>query len=93
MTTSLSGGGQSGTSITVPTGTAVTDTATLNGTNASSATGSVTYNVYTDSGCTTLAPGGGGTAETITTPGTLPASAPVSLGTVGHVLLAGRLLG
>ena len=83
VTTSLSGGGQSGTSISVPTGTAVTDTATLSGTNASSATGSVTYNVYTDSGCTTLAPGGGGTAETITTPGTLPASAPVSLGTAG----------
>ena len=83
LTTSLSGGGQSGTSISVPTGTAVTDTAALSGTNASSATGSVTYNVYTDSGCTTLAPGGGGTAETIATPGTLPASAPVSLGTAG----------
>ncbi len=79
VSTSLSGGAQSGTSISVPTSTAVTDTATLSGTNASTATGTVTYNVYTDSGCATLAPGGGGTAETITTPGTLPASAPVTL--------------
>ena len=43
----------------------------------------MTYNVYTDSGCATLAPGGGGTAETITTPGTLPASAPVTLSSAG----------
>ncbi len=62
VSTSLSGGAQSGTSISVPTSTAVTDTATLSGTNASTATGTVTYNVYTDSGCATLAPGGGGTA-------------------------------
>ena len=77
VSTSLSGGGQSGTSITVPSGTAVTDTSTLSGTNAATATGTVTYNVYSDSGCTTLA--SGGTPETITTPGTLPASAPVTL--------------
>ena len=49
LSTSLSGGGQSGTSINVPTGTAVTDTATLSGTNAAAATGTVTYNVYSDS--------------------------------------------
>ena len=83
LSTSLSGGGQSGSSISVPTGTAVTDTATLSGTNAATATGTVTYNVYSDSGCTTLAPGGGGTAQTITTPGTLPASAPVTVSTAG----------
>jgi hypothetical protein len=83
VSTSLSGGGQSGTSISVPTGTAVTDTATLSGTNAATATGTVTYNVYTDSGCTTLATGGAGTAETITTAGTLPAAAPVTLSTAG----------
>ena len=83
LSTSLSGGGQSGTSISVPTGTAVTDTATLSGTNAATATGTVTYNVYTDSGCTTLASGGGGTAETISTPGTLPASSPVTLSSAG----------
>jgi hypothetical protein len=83
LSTSLSGGGQSGTSISVPTGTAVTDAATLSGTNAATATGTVTYNVYTDSGCTTLASGGGGTALTITTPGSLPPSAPVTLSTAG----------
>jgi hypothetical protein len=43
----------------------------------------VTYNVYSDSGCTTLAPGGGGSAETITTPGSLPASAAVTLSSAG----------
>jgi hypothetical protein len=83
VSTSLSGGGQSGTSISVPTATAVTDAATLSGTNAATATGTVTYNVYTDSACTTLASGGGGTAETITTAGTLPPSAPVTLSTAG----------
>jgi hypothetical protein len=83
VSTSLSGGGQSGTSISVPTGTAVTDTATLSGTNAATATGTVTYNVYSDSACTTLASGGGGTAETITTAGTLPPAAPVTLSTAG----------
>ena len=51
--TSLSGGGKSGASITVPPSTAVTDTATLTGTNAASATGTVTYDAYSDSACTT----------------------------------------
>ena len=81
MTTSLSGGGQSGTSITVPAGTAVTDTAILSGTNASTATGTVTYNVYSDSACTVAV--SAGTAQAITTPGTLPASSPVILSTAG----------
>ena len=80
-TTSLSGGGQSGSSISVPAGTAVTDTAALTGTNASTATGMVTYSVYSDSGCTTAV--STGTAETISTPGTLPASGPVTLSTPG----------
>ena len=75
--TSLSGGGQSGASITVPPSTAVTDTATLTGTNAASATGTVTYDVYSDSACTTAV--NSGTAQMITTPGTLPASSPVTL--------------
>jgi Bacterial Ig-like domain (group 3) len=77
--TSLSGGGQSGAVITVPTHTAVMDSATLNGINAAAATGSVTYNVYSDSNCTDLV--SAGTAETITTPGALPASSPVVLDT------------
>ncbi len=81
--TSLSGGGQSGASISVPANTAVTDTATLTGTNAALATGTVTYDVYSDSNCSTLAPGGGGTAEPITTPGSLPPSASVTLSDPG----------
>ena len=79
--TSLSGGGQSGASISVPENTAVSDTATLSGTNASTATGTVTYSVYSDSGCTTAV--SSGTAQSITTPGTLPASSPVTLSTPG----------
>lgn len=81
VATSLSGGGQSGTSISVPAGTAVTDTAILSGTNASTATGTVTYDVYSDSACTVAV--SDGTAEAITTPGTLPASEPVTLSTAG----------
>lgn len=50
--TSLSGGSQSGASITVAEGTAVTDQATITGTNAASATGTVSYKVYSDEGCT-----------------------------------------
>ncbi len=81
VSTSLSGGGKSGTSISVPTSTAVTDSSTLSGTNASTATGTVTYDVYSNSGCTTAV--STGTPETITTPGTLPASSPVTLSTAG----------
>jgi len=81
LTTSLSGGGQTGTSINVAPGTAVTDQATLSGTAASTATGSVTYNVYSDNLCTTLV--SAGTAEPITTAGTLPASSAVSESTAG----------
>ena len=68
--TSLSGGGQSGASISVPENTLVSDTASLSGTNASTATGTVTYNVYSDPGCTKFV--AGYLDENITTPGTLP---------------------
>ena len=81
LTTSLSGGGQTGATISVPSGTAVTDAAALSGTNASTATGTVTYNVYSDNGCTKLV--SAGTAETITSPGTLPASAPQTFSAAG----------
>ena len=80
-TTSLSGGGQSGASMSVPENTAVRDTATLSGANASTATGTVTYSVYSDSGCTTAV--STGTAQSITTPGTLPASSAVTLSSPG----------
>jgi hypothetical protein len=81
VSTSLTGGGQSGTSISVPSGTAVTDTATLTGTSATMATGTVTYNIYSDATCTSLALTG--TAQTITTVGTLPPSPPATLTTPG----------
>ncbi len=81
LTTSLSGGMQSGAAITVPVGTAVTDSSTLSGANALGATGSVTYNVYSDSSCTLLV--SSGTAEPITTFGTLPVSQPVTLNASG----------
>jgi hypothetical protein len=51
---SLSGGSQSGATITVPSGTPVTDSATLSGSNAEIAGGGVNYAVYSDPGCTRL---------------------------------------
>ena len=49
ITTSLTGGGQSGPTITVSPGTAVTDSATLKAeTNAASAGGTVSYTVFSD---------------------------------------------
>ncbi len=68
-------------SITVYSGATVTDSATLSGANASTATGTVTYDVYSDSGCATAV--STGTPEAITTPDTLPDSSPVSLTTDG----------
>lgn len=59
IATTLSGGGQSGDDITVPDGTAVTDTATLSGTNAGEATGAAGYAVYSNSSCSTLAAAAG----------------------------------
>lgn len=80
-TTSLSGGGQHGSTITVPAGTSVTDQASLTGQNAGAAGGSVTYTWYSDSGCTNTV--GSPDKETIGTPGTIPASQAVTLNTPG----------
>jgi hypothetical protein len=74
--TSLSGGGKSGPSITVPAKTPVTDQAALAGTNASKATGTVTYKVYSDSGCTKEVASAG---EKTVTGGTVAASDPETL--------------
>src|SRR5439155_1415392 len=52
LTTSLSGEGKTGASISVKEGAAVTDTATISGVNAATATGTVTYKVYSDNECT-----------------------------------------
>jgi GDSL-like Lipase/Acylhydrolase family len=54
LTTSLSGEGKGGEHIEVKEGAAVSDTATLSGTNASTAKGYVEYNIYSDSECKTL---------------------------------------
>jgi hypothetical protein len=76
LSTSLSGGGHSGGTITVPEGTAVSDSATLSGENASAATGKVDYKVYSDTGCTTLL----ASAGTVSVSGeTVPASSTETL--------------
>jgi hypothetical protein len=52
LTTSLSGGGEEGTEISVEEGTLVSDQATLSGSKAATASGTVRYTVYADSSCT-----------------------------------------
>ena len=52
IATTLFGGGESGTSVSVPAHTAVTDQATLTGLTAGSAGGTVTYQVYGTADCT-----------------------------------------
>ena len=80
ITTSLSGGGQSGPTITVPPNTAVSDTATLSGANSSQATGSVDYKVYSDASCMNLVSDQG----TVTVNGqNVPASSSATLSTPG----------
>jgi hypothetical protein len=76
MLTSLSGGGQSGEVISVPEGTPVSDTATLRGSNAAEATGTVSYAVYSDSACTQLVAAAGSVSVTA---GVVGASAPQTL--------------
>src|SRR5207253_1326177 len=75
-TTTLSGGGQSGAEITVPEGTAVTDQATLSGENAATATGTITYKVFSDNKCTTEVASAGAPGVTA---GVVPASNPETL--------------
>ncbi len=69
---SLSGEGQSGADISVPAGAGVADRGALSGPNAGAATGTVTYNVYSDEACSDLV--SAGTPQAITTPGSLPVS-------------------
>jgi uncharacterized repeat protein (TIGR01451 family) len=83
LTTSLSGGGKSGATITVPSGTAVTDQATLHGA-TSGAGGTVTYGVFTDNMCQDPLSGAtpgtspvvGGVVQNSSNPVTLTASGP-----------------
>jgi hypothetical protein len=62
LSTTLSGGGQIGPSISVVQGTPVTDKATVGGAAGSSAAGSVSYSVYGDAACTQLAASAGSAA-------------------------------
>jgi hypothetical protein len=71
LTTTLSGGGQEGESISVSEGTKITDKATLSGTNASKAGGSVVYDVYSEDECKTLVTEVG---EVTVSSGAVPAS-------------------
>ena len=80
LTTSLSGGGQEGEEITVPAGTAVTDQGTLSGENASTAVGTVTYSVYSDSECSKSA-ASAGTVKV--NEGKIPPSEPQAFSTPG----------
>jgi len=71
LTTSLSGESKSGEEITVSEGSKVKDTATLSGTNASKATGTVKYKVYKDKECKELVTSAG---EVTVSGGKVPAS-------------------
>lgn len=77
MSTTLSDGSQSSPTITVPRGTAVTDTATFTSAQPQGATGTITYTVYSDNACTQ--PLVQNDPQPITTPGTLPTSPAVTL--------------
>jgi RHS repeat-associated protein len=71
LTTTLAGEGKEGETITVLEGSKVKDKATLSGTNASKAGGTVTYKVYSDKECKTLVAEAG---EVTVTSGSVPAS-------------------
>jgi hypothetical protein len=78
-TTSLSGEGQSGGTITVKEGASVSDEATITGENASSAGGTVTYDVYSESACSTK----------VASAGTEPVTGGKATASEGKVLPAG----
>jgi hypothetical protein len=71
LTTSLSGEGQKGEHITVKEGSSVTDEAAIAGENAATATGKVTYKVYSDKACTNEVASAG---EVTVSAGKVPAS-------------------
>ena len=76
LSTSLSGGSSSGESISVVDETAVSDQATLTGAEASSASGSVSYKVYSDSHCSDLV----AESDVAVSDGVVPASGAQTLG-------------
>lgn len=79
ITTSLSGGGRTGEKITVKEGTAVTDTATLNGENTSEAQGRIAYTVFFDKECTKAVPNTVEVSGEVTGGGKQASSFPVNL--------------
>ena len=79
LSTLLSGGGNTGPTLSVLPGTAVTDSATLSG-NTPTAGGTVTYSLYSDAACTV--PAGNGGMVTVTN-GAVPDSSAVSISTPG----------
>jgi hypothetical protein len=80
ISTTLSGGGQTGTLIAVAQNTPVTDQAFLSGAQAATAGGTVTYNVYSDSICTSLVASSGPKAVTN---GVAALSDPISINQIG----------
>jgi len=76
LTTSLSGESKSGTTLEIKEGSPVSDAATLSGADASTATGYVEYNVYSDSECKELVAEAG---EGNVTSGSVPASSEETL--------------
>jgi hypothetical protein len=71
LTTTLSGGGKLGESLTVPEGTAVSDKGTLSGKDAAGASGKVAYKIYSDKECTKEVTSAG---EVTVSGGAVPAS-------------------
>jgi hypothetical protein len=61
LSTQLSGAGRSGASLTVAQGTPVSDTATVSGPSAATATGAASYSVYSNATCTALVAQAGST--------------------------------
>ena len=64
LTTTLSGDGQTGATVTVAQGTPVTDSATVGGAGAGTASGEVSYAIYKDAACTKLVAQAGSAAVT-----------------------------
>jgi hypothetical protein len=75
-TTQLSGGGATGSAITVSAGTSITDQATLTGTDVAAAGGTVTYTAYSDNACSVQV---GSTSTVPVTNGAVPASGAVTV--------------
>ena len=80
VTTELTSGTTHGTSLTILAGASVTDQATISGSDASTATGDITYTVYSDNACGTAVATGGTKSVS---GGSAGASDPVTLASAG----------